>query len=174
MKNIILHNICFQNDCLKSLLIAILFFLFVLPANCQQSTTMYFMHELPQSNYLNPAVQIPCKIFVGFPLLSSIYAGYSNSFFSYSDVLKANSNSGLDINVGKFTANNGSVENVFAEINISLINFGFIHKDYYFNFDLSDKLDVGLNYPTNLFNFALLGNTRDIGRSSNLNGFALY
>jgi hypothetical protein len=36
----------------------------------QQSNTLFFMHSLPESNFINPAVQNSCKLFIGLPALS--------------------------------------------------------------------------------------------------------
>ena len=36
-------------------------------AYSQQSNTLYMMHDVPQSNLLNPAVQLNCKLFIGVP-----------------------------------------------------------------------------------------------------------
>ena len=33
----------------------------------QQANTLYLMHAVPQSNLLNPAVQIQCRYYVGIP-----------------------------------------------------------------------------------------------------------
>ena len=134
---------------------------------------MYFMHQLPQSNLLNPAVQIPCKIFIGMPLLSSVYAQYSNSFFSYNDVLQP-LNNGVNINVPYLLSKPGTTQNIYTEFQISLLNFGFLYNEYYFNFNLSDKIDAGINYPTNLFNLALQGNTSGIGSTIDLGGTKVY
>jgi ethanolamine ammonia-lyase large subunit len=51
--------------------------------HAQQSNTFYLMHAVPQSNLLNPAVQIQCKYFIGIPVLSSIHLNYSNTAFTY-------------------------------------------------------------------------------------------
>jgi hypothetical protein len=177
LNTIVLHIRAFKIRTLFFLKILVLLIFLVFTENevkSQQSSTMFFMHDLPQSNYLNPAVQIPCKIFIGIPLLSSIYAGYSNSYFSYSDVLTQTKNSGFNVNIKKFIEANGSIENIFTEVQVSLINFGFRYKSYYFNFDLSDKVDVGVNYPTNAFNLMLLGNTRNVGSTSEIGGLAVF
>ena len=33
----------------------------------QQNNTLFFMHSFPEANFVNPAVQIDCGIFVGLP-----------------------------------------------------------------------------------------------------------
>jgi len=121
--------------------------------NAQESSTLFFMYTLPQSNLTNPAVQIPCKVFVGMPLLSSIHFNYSNSFFSYSDLISGTGKS-LKINYDFLASKPNSTQDISTELHISLINFGFLLGDYYFNFNVSDKFNGGLFYSTNLFDFA--------------------
>ncbi len=138
----------------------------------QTDNTLFFMHTIPQSNLVNPAVQIPCKVFVGMPLLSSIHFNYSNSYFSYNDILSKSGDS-LHANINYLNRNPNSIQNISGELHISLINFGFLYKDYYFNFNVSDKINVGLFYPTSLFDFALRGNTPYVGQTLNLSGLGV-
>jgi hypothetical protein len=53
----------------------------------QQSNTLFFMHSLPESNFINPAVQNGCKLFIGLPVLSSIHMHASNSGFTANQLL---------------------------------------------------------------------------------------
>ncbi len=45
------------------------------------------MHSLPESNFINPAVQNDCKLFIGVPVLSSIHMHASNSGFTANQLL---------------------------------------------------------------------------------------
>ena len=146
-------------------------FLFI---KAQQSSTLYFMYTLPESNLLNPAVQIPCKVFVGMPLLSSIHLNYSNTFFSYNDLISHSANDSLKINANYFLTKPGTRQDIETEFQISLLNFGFRYKEYYFNFNLSDKMDLGLFYPTNWFQFILKGNSNYAGQTLSLGGAGVY
>jgi hypothetical protein len=53
----------------------------------QQSHTLYFLHNVPQTNMLNPAVQNECKVFVGLPLISSLHINLANSGFTMNQLL---------------------------------------------------------------------------------------
>jgi hypothetical protein len=169
-----LHNILFQLSRKAHLYLASIVFstLTSLSVRAQESNTLFFMHTLPQSNLTNPAVQIPCKVFVGMPLLSSIHVNYSNSYFSYSDLL-SKTDSSLKINPNYLNSNPNSIQDISAELHISLVNFGFLYGDYYFNFNVSDKVNVGLFYPTNLFDFVIRGNTPYVGKTLNLGGLGV-
>lgn len=153
---------------LKGSTLSILLFINNQSTTSQQSNSLFFMHTLPQSNLTNPAVQIPCKVFVGVPALSSIYLNYSNSYFSYNDVLQPTSNDSLLLNLHHFDNISSSLQDIAMEFHISLLNFGFLYNDYYFNFNLSDKVEAGIVYPGNWFNFLLHGNTPHVGENIDL------
>jgi hypothetical protein len=154
---------------------ALLFMVSLLPwlSKAQENSTLFFMHTLPQANLLNPAVQIPCKVFVGMPMLSSIHLNYSNSFFSYNDILEKNGND-LNLKIGYFLNNPGSIQDIRLELQLSLINFGFLYKNYYFNFNIQDKADIAFFYPVNLFGFLLRGNSDYLGKKYDLGGIKIY
>jgi len=143
-------------------------------SNAQESSTLFFMHTLPQSNLTNPAVQIPCNVFVGMPLLSSIHFNYANSYFSYNDVIVPTANDSLNINAGQFNTKPGTRQDISIELHISLLNFGFLYKQYYFNFNLSDKIDAGVVYPTNWGRLILGGNSAFVGQNLNLGNAGVY
>jgi hypothetical protein len=144
--------------------------------NAQQSSTLFFMHSLPQSNETNPAVQIPCKVFVGVPALSSIHLNFSSTYFSYGDLIKSAPNDSFIVDYNYLLSKPGTKQNLAFEFQINLINFGFIYKDYYFNFNLADKFDAAVAYPVNWF-VLLNGNTSHVGRVFDLGSsgaFATY
>lgn len=155
-------------------ILAIFSFFASLPLKGQESHTMFFMNTLPQSNLLNPAVQIPCKVFVGFPLLSSVHVNYSNTYFSYNNLISADANDSISLNPNYFLSKPNSKQDIFVELHISLIHFGFLYKNYYFNFSIQDKIDAGIAYPTNLFGLALQGNKKFIGKELDMSGLALF
>lgn len=154
--------------CKRSPIIFFFLIYFSCILNAQENNTLFFMNSIPQSNLINPAVQIPCKVFVGMPGLSSVYFNYSNTYFSYNDVLTRSPGDTLNINVGHFATKPGTRQVLAVDFQISLLNFGFIYKKYYFNFNVSDKINVGFVYPTNWFQLVLAGNTGFAGKTMDL------
>ncbi|NBC82081.1 MAG: hypothetical protein GVY19_01740 [Bacteroidetes bacterium] len=124
----------------------------------QQSNTLYFMHQIPEANYLNPAVQAPCKFFIGIPVLSSMHINVAHSGFSANDLV---SNAGgsyefTPVNV----INQPGQRNYFSsELYISLLQLGYKTNGYYFNFTIRERNDFNLFYPRDFFQFVLEGNT---------------
>src|SRR5512135_2865481 len=62
-------------------LIALILFVAHIKVPAQQNNTLFFMHSLPEANYLNPAVQKDCGTFIGLPLISSFHVNIANSGF---------------------------------------------------------------------------------------------
>ncbi|MFO7657601.1 MAG: hypothetical protein R6W78_11075, partial [Bacteroidales bacterium] len=67
-------------------LMALILLSLCFPVMGQQSHTLYFLHNVPQSNLLNPAVQNECKLFIGLPLISSLHINLANSGFTYNQL----------------------------------------------------------------------------------------
>ncbi len=143
------------------------------------NNTLYMMQSVPQSHYVNPAIQPECKYFIGVPLLSSIYANYSNGGFSYNDLIKEGTGlkkDSLVIDVNSFhdalkTTNFGSIETDY-----SILAFGIRHKNYYFTFDIINKTDIRGNFDKEMITFLKNGNAGYKGKTSdwgnyNFDGF---
>lgn len=155
-------------------LVGIFFFLTI---EAQNDMGIYFLRNLPQSSFLNPAHQIPCNVFVGIPALSSIHAGYDNSLFSYNDIIIRTPEDSLIPNFDFFLTHSrrGKIEFVRTELEISLIHFGFkLKKRYYLSFFIRDRLDVGLLYPINLIRLPLTGNSAYIGETYRMDGLRAF
>jgi hypothetical protein len=127
------------------------------PVFPQQSRTLFFMHNVPQAFYVNPAVQPTCKYFIGFPLLSSVYLNASSTGFAYNDF--------VDLNPQSLVRGLHGVDFLTAEAHINLIALGYKHKDFYFSFNIAEKIDVKAFFPESLIDLAVDGNEQLIGRS---------
>lgn len=123
----------------------------------QQSRTLFFMHNVPQASYVNPAVQPACKYYIGVPLLSSVYLNASSTGFAYNDFVELNPQSLLKGLHG--------VDYLSAEAHVNLLAFGYKHKDLYFSFNIAEKVDAKAFFPESLVDLAVDGNEQFIGRS---------
>ncbi len=145
----------------------------------QNDVGMYFFHELPQSAYLNPARHIPCKIFIGLPILTSIQAGYDNSLFTYHDIIINTSGDSISPHFNFFLnhSHKGKIEFIRTEAEIILMHLGYRYRNYSFSFFIRDRIDIGLQYPINLIRLPLTGNTPFISekyRMDGLRAFGIY
>ncbi len=120
------------------------------------NNTLYLMKGVPQSSYVNPALQPDCKYFIGVPLISSIYGNYSNSGFTYNDLIIKGAdikNDSRIINLHRLhdalgTTNFGSIET-----EISMLAFGMKYEDYYFTFDVINKSDIRGSFNKEMVSF---------------------
>ena len=126
----------------------------------QQDNTLFFMHSLPQSNIVNPAVQIDCKLFVGIPLLSSIHFNANSTGFSYNSFSPGRAS--IDLN--KATKGLLWWDYVTAEFQYNWLALGYRpnERDYY-NFSITEKVDMKLFFPKKLVLLARDGNTPYVG-----------
>ncbi len=132
----------------------------LITVKAQESNTLYFMHDIPQSNLLNPAVQHRCKYFIGIPALSSIYLDFSTGV-TYNNIFTKNSATNkYDPDIDKLITKLHTTNYLSASVNVSLISLGYRYKDdYYFTFAISDKAFVRAGYPKDLLRVAWQGNT---------------
>lgn len=150
-----------------SIRIFLFLFLFpgqVLPLVAQQSNTLYLMHSVPQSNQLNPAVQIRCNFFVGIPGLNTLHMNYSNSAFNYNDLTSDNLLALDDVYNMLYRINMVSVEAVAYPISLGLKRNG-----NYFTFSVAERFGSYTTYSKKLAGLALYGNTQYVGEIARVN-----
>ena len=146
---------------------------FTLNLSGQQNHLMYFARDLPQANYLNPAYQIPCKWWVGVPVLSSLHLNYANSLFSFNSLFPGDANGrNLDLNsqVNKINRNNF----IGLETHITLFGLGYRKNDWYYNFMITEKAEVDLFLSKGFVGFAWNGNAASIGETIKIKNTGIY
>lgn len=122
-------------------------------AYTQQSNTFYMMHKVPQTNLLNPAVQIDCRWYVGVPLLTSAHLSYSNTAFTYNDL------AGSDTwNLEGVTDQMHRRDLYNGEVAIPLISLGYKRRTTYYTFHIMERGHVYSVVPGNLARMVVYGN----------------
>jgi hypothetical protein len=147
--------------------------LFFTELQAQQSNTLFFMHFLPESNFINPAVQNGCKLFIGVPVLSSIHMHASNSGFTANQLLnKVPGGYTLDAEgmLTRLAAKNIATSEVYTTI----LALGLQKDDYYYTFTIQEKDNMASLYSRDLAAFALKGNTQFEGKWIDLKGTGLF
>lgn len=133
--------------------------------NAQQSNTFYLMHDVPQSNLLNPAVQVQCKYFIGIPALSSTHFNYSNTAFTY------NTLAGTDTwNIEKTTKKMHRMDLYTGGVQVNLLSLGYRHRSLYFTFNLSENAQFYQTIPGALAEMAAHGNGPTVGETARFDG----
>ncbi|HAN18289.1 MAG: hypothetical protein A2X13_04700 [Bacteroidetes bacterium GWC2_33_15] len=130
----------------------------------QQNSTFFLMHRVPQSNLLNPAVQIDCKWYVGIPALTSTQFNYSNTAFSFNDILE-----GGNLNIDALNDNVHRADLLATELHLDLISIGYRHNEYYITFNIAEKVNLAITYPGDLVGLAWQGNSQFLGETAGFN-----
>lgn len=142
----------------------------------KMNNTLYLMQNVPQSNQLNPAIQPECKVFVGFPALSSIYLNYSNSSFGYSDIIKDGTGirkDSLVVDINGFHDALQTTNFVSQQFELSLFALGIRAKNYFFTLDVIEKEESRFSFDQEMLTFLKDGNYPFRGRTANWGGLGL-
>jgi len=130
----------------------------------QQNSTFFLMHRVPQSNLLNPAVQIDCKWYVGIPALASTQFNYSNTAFSFNDIL-----GGGNFDIDALNENVHRTDLLASELHLDLIALGYRYNEYYITFNIAEKVNIAFTSPGDLVGLAWQGNTQFLGETAEFN-----
>ncbi len=109
-------------------------------AKAQQNNTLFLMHDLPQANYLNPALCNECKLFIGIPIIGSNHINAFSTGFTLDD-LYVNENGNIKFDPGPAINNFSTLELVESEMHLSLISIGYTYKNNYFTFNINEKFN---------------------------------
>jgi len=140
----------------------------------QQSNTLFFMHFVPEANFVNPAVQIECRLFLGLPVVSSLHTHFSNSGFTAEQLLEKESEGGYTINADHAVNKLGRHNLFTSEVYATLLAVGLRRDNLYYNFTLTEKGNVALHYSRDFMAFALKGNTQFEGQWVDLRGTGIF
>ncbi|MDR0414165.1 MAG: DUF5723 family protein, partial [Prevotellaceae bacterium] len=140
-------------------------------AQAQHNATMYFMHDLPTVNLLNPAFQPEeGNLYIGLPMLSSAYVdgGITLRGIRVGDV--------RDNKVRlRQTAENASFrESAYANVDINVLNIGTYIGRTYFTLDVAAKGRAEAGLPGDLVKMLWRGNYPYRGKAvsaSNTGGY---
>ncbi len=140
-------------------------------ASAQQDNTLFFMHELPQANFVNPAVPSTCKLFIGFPALSSLHANYSNTALTFKDAFSEGANSdSIYFNGDKLVSQISGKELITSDISITLFTMGIHVNEYYLTFSVNEKATTYNMIASDLIKLGWNGNTQFLGDQASATG----
>jgi hypothetical protein len=139
----------------------------------QQSNTLFFMHSLPESNFINPAVQNSCRLFIGLPALSSIHMHVSNSGFTANQLLNK-APGGYTLDADRVLTRLAAKNIATSELHTTVLAVGLRKDEYYYTFTIQEKDNMASLYSRDLVAFALKGNTQFEGQWIDLKGTGVY
>ncbi|WP_430816740.1 DUF5723 family protein [Carboxylicivirga sp. RSCT41] len=148
------------------------FFAFcVCHTKAQQNLTLFLMHDVPQANYVNPAVSYECNWIVGLPGLSSVHANYNNSAFSISEGLRYDSSVDSSyFNFDNVIDNMNNTEILHSSVYYTPVYVGFRLKENWITFSITEKVTTFNTMPKEAAELLWYGNTPFIGREAAING----
>ncbi len=118
-----------------------------------QDNTMYFMHDIPQAIYTNPALYYKCKTYIELPVLSSINFSFASTGFGYHDVIRPGTGGRADsliIDVDNLAEKLKKRNFIRNDVSFNLLGAGFAVKDFYFHFNISNQLESRVGFPGDL------------------------
>lgn len=142
----------------------------------KMNNTLYLMKNVPQSNQLNPAIQPECKVFLGFPGLSSIYLNYSNNGFTYEDIIKDGTGlqkDSLVVDINSFHDALQSTNRISNQFEATVFALGIRAKKMFFTLDVTSKVDSRLGFDKGLISFLKDGNAAFMGKTAYLGSLGL-
>ncbi len=140
----------------------------------QQNHNLFLLHQVPESNLLNPAVPVSCKWYIGLPVISSIHANYANNSFSVKQIFKKNEDNYYDADLKALENRIHRRNFIGTEAHIQLAALGYRRDDYSFMFTLTEKNNIPVIYPGELILLALGGNSQFEGEKAGLKGLGIY
>jgi hypothetical protein len=133
----------------------------------QQNMTLYQMHDIAQSNALNPSVASDCKWNIGFPLLGNISIAVGLPI-AYNDL-----GAGKEyIDVDKILSSIKSSNLVSSNISLNILTIGYRMEDMYLQFTMNEKVSANISFTKDPIELVLRGNAPYIGKTLEVN-FAL-
>lgn len=135
----------------------------------QENFTLYHLHAIQQSNYVNPAARPMHRINLGIPLLGSLNTGLSNSGFRYSDAITKDLNDSLVLDLNGAINKAGDENFLNMNFNIEWVSFGMkIGKNGWLFLGAQEVFRYKMLYTKNLMNFLWNGNGPSIGEEQQL------
>lgn len=148
-----------QNNRLFKICVLALVCIGAFRAKAQQDYSLYNLSSLQQTLYTNPANQVDGRIYIGIPLLSSIYLNATNNIATPKDLFE-NTSDGTRLRVNHLD-NLWSGRNNYLGFNsnFELLSFGFRLKEKnYIHFTVNENLYSRITLPGDLLTFPFYGN----------------
>lgn len=145
---------------LLSISLLLLLFFNITP---QQDLSIYYMDNLQQVEQVNPARRPKFRVNIGIPGLSSIYINHFNTVFTPKDLFK-NSKSVIKVPTnGKLPElRKQHLKRMWTNRNYigvhlkeDLIHFGFVLRENYVNFSITENVSARVTLPGDLLEFPI-------------------
>ncbi len=142
--------------------------------SAQQNLTLFLMHDVPQANFVNPALTFQCNWLVGVPGLASVHSNYNNSAFSLNEALRYDAATDSSyVNFDEVIANLDGTEIVASTVHYTPLYAGFWLKNNWLTFSITEKVTTYNTMPKEAAELLWYGNTPFVGRAASIDGLRL-
>jgi len=140
----------------------------------QQNRLMYLIHDVPQSNFLNPAVPLKCKWYIGLPVLSSVHLNAANNLTSFNQAFSPIGNGIYQTSISQVEPLIHRRNYVGAELHVQLLGIGFATGDWSFLASVNEKVELAGTIPKSIVDLGMYGNRKFEGSEMSLLGTGLF
>lgn len=119
--------------------------------SAQRNLTLYNLNAVPQSLSLNPGRLPLSNGYVGIPVVGSIYGSYSNSSFTFGDLMLGGDEDFFDNSFDDFLGTLDGENRLITDINNSWLDFGFRVKQNFISFSIGEHVTFQADYPRSIF-----------------------
>lgn len=135
--------------------------LLIVAAKAQNPVSLYYLENIPQSGFINPAMAPRANAFIGVPGINAIYFSMRNDLFG-PNFIQEEGNIGYlltqrEYDHDKLYRSIGKAANFGQNISFSDIYFGFSGKRGYFTFGITEKMSSAFNLPKSFFEMVETG-----------------
>lgn len=156
---------------IKYFLVYLILFAGVITLSAQESTTLYFMKGIPQSDLQNPALHNDSsKVVVGLPGLSGLYFGVSSSFAIRDLIHKGTGilTDSMVLDLNHFEHSLKKTNSIEQNFSLPLFSLGIHIKKSFFSFGITEKEVSQLTFAKSLVTFIKDGNAPYLGQNFDL------
>lgn len=140
----------------------------------QINNTLYFVPEIYQARFLNPAYPLSCRTVIGVPILSSMYLDYMNTNISYNKIFNEETPTQPHVLNPQLLINKLSKRNFISfDAHFHLFSLGIKRKSGDFTFDVTEKTRLWTGIPRQLLGFPIYGNGDPNYFQSSFNGLGV-
>jgi Family of unknown function (DUF5723) len=155
------------------------FFLMLLASCCllnvtfaQDTYTMKFLPQIPESQWYNATNQTEAKFSLGLPGISAFSFYIYNSGFTYHDVFQSTGNA-TNINMGRLFGMLQDMNYATAGTSISLFSLHVARDNTAVDLSINDRANVQLDYPRQTFNYLWYGNAHYFNQTVEIGNFGV-
>ena len=142
--------------------------------SAQQSCNLFFMNSIPESNFVNPAVQLDCGLFVGIPIISSIHASIGSNAFNAFEASSIDPAGTFKFRPDIRQEDLSNHNFLLSEAHVVLLALGMRHRQNYLTFSITEKNNQAALYTEDLGTFYLSGNRSFLNQWMELNPSGIF